>query len=171
MEKKSGYLIWITGFSGSGKTRISKKIYQHIKKKLGPTILINGDDLRKIFKLNDYSKTGRIKNSEKFTKLAKFITDQNINLVFAVVGMMNKPREWNRKNIKNYIEIFIDSKVKKIIKLNKKKIYQTNKKNIVGIDIKPEYPKNPEIILKNNFKSDINKLSRKAIEKIDKILK
>ena len=98
MKNKKGYLIWITGFSGSGKSEIAKKIHKHLNIKLGPTLLINGDDLRKIFKLYDYSKNGRIQNSIKFTKLAKFITDQNINLVFAVVGMMNKPRKWKRKS-------------------------------------------------------------------------
>ena len=79
--------------------------------------------------------------------------------------ILNNPK-W-KKYLKNP-DLYIK---KKIIKLNKKKIYQTNKKNIVGIDIKPEYPKNPDIRLKNNFKSDINKLSKKAIKKIDNILK
>jgi len=171
MSKKKGYLFWITGFSGSGKSKIAKKVFKHVQKKLGPTLLINGDDLRKIFKLYDYSKKGRINNSEKFTRLAKFITDQNINLVFAVVGMINKPREWNKKNIKNYIEIFINSKVKKIIKVNKKKIYKIKKNNIVGLDIKPEYPKNPDIKIMNDFKSNIDKLSGEILKKIDKIIK
>ena len=34
MKKKSGYLIWITGFSGSGKTRISKKYINILNKNL-----------------------------------------------------------------------------------------------------------------------------------------
>ena len=170
MKKKKGYLFWITGLSGSGKSEIAKYIHKHIKNKLGPTLLINGDDLRKIFKLYDYSKNGRIQNSIKFTKLAKFITDQNINLVFAVVGMMNKPRKWNRKNIKNYIEIFIDSKINQIIKKNKKRIYRKTSNNIVGKDIKAEYPDNPDIKITNNFKKDIKILSYKVIDKIDKII-
>ena len=74
MSKKQGFLFWITGFSGSGKTEIAKNVYKFIKKNMGPTILVNGDDLRNIFKLNDYSKNGRLQNSRKFTKLAKFIT-------------------------------------------------------------------------------------------------
>jgi len=170
MKKKKGYLFWITGFSGAGKSKIAKKIFKYVNSKLGPTLLINGDDLRRIFKLNDYSKLGRIQNSKKFTKLAKFITDQNINIVFAVVGMMNKPRAWNRKNIKNYLEIFIDTSVKNIIKNNKKKIYKIKKNNLVGLDIKPEYPLNPDVVIKNNFKNDINYLSQLAIKKIERIL-
>ena len=57
--------------------------------------------------------------------------------------MMHVPRTWNRKNIDNYIEIFIKTKINKIIDAKKKKIYR--KKNIgdlVGLSIKPELPKN-----------------------------
>ena len=171
MSNKQGFLFWITGFSGSGKTEIAKNVYKFIKKNMGPTILVNGDELRNMFKLNDYSKNGRLQNSRKFTKLAKFITKQNINLVFAVVGMMNEPREWNRNNIKNYIEIYVESKVKKIVNFNKKKVYKKYKNNLVGVDIIPEYPKKPDIKVINNFDTSINQLSDQIIKKIKMRLK
>ena len=47
---KKGILFWVTGLSGSGKTTISKLIKDDIVKDYGPTLLISGDDLRKIFK-------------------------------------------------------------------------------------------------------------------------
>ena len=52
MKKKNknnnkGFVIWITGLSGSGKTTVAKKIKKKIIEQLGPTVLINGDDLRK----------------------------------------------------------------------------------------------------------------------------
>ena len=49
----------------------------------------------------------------KYCKLAKFITSQNVNVVFAVIGMMDKIRVWNKKNITNYVEIYIKSDLKK----------------------------------------------------------
>ena len=48
-SKKKGYLIWVTGISGSGKSSISNKLVKKISNALGPTILINGDDIRRIF--------------------------------------------------------------------------------------------------------------------------
>ena len=52
MKKKSGYLFWITGLSGSGKTSLAEKILNFIKKNVGPTIILSGDDLREIFNYN-----------------------------------------------------------------------------------------------------------------------
>ena len=62
ISKKKGILFWITGFPGSGKTAIANKIKPEITKFYGPTILINGDNLREIFNLKKYSENERIKN-------------------------------------------------------------------------------------------------------------
>ena len=163
-----GILFWITGLSGSGKTTIAKKILPMIKEQYGKTIHLDGDELRKIFNLYGYTYKDRLSNSRIFTKLAKFITDQNINVVFSLVGLMDEPRLWNKKNIKNYIEIFIKSNVKKIILNNKKKIYRKDK-NIVGLNIKPQFPKKPDIVIDNKFNKNLELLKSELIKKIFKI--
>jgi adenylylsulfate kinase-like enzyme len=104
-------------------------------------------------------------NSKKYNNITKILTDQKINIVFSLVCLINKPRNWNRRNIDNYLEIFIDCDLKKIIKKNKKKTYKNNK-NIVGIDIKPEFPKNPDIVIKNDFSTNTNLLAKQLIKKI-----
>ena len=129
--------------SGSGKTKFLKRFTK--AKKYGPTILFSGDDIRRIFKLKGYSPE-RLEIVMKYCKLAKFITSQNVNVIFAVIGMMDEVRAWNRKNISNYIEIYIKSDLKKIIDKRKRK-FIIKKKYIVGLDIKPEFPKKPDIVL------------------------
>ena len=51
----------------------------------------------------------------------------------------------------------------------KKKVYKL-KKNIVGLDIKPEFPKKPNIIIRNNFDKPTKKLSAELIDKLKKIM-
>ena len=168
--KKKGILFWITGLSGSGKTTLAKKLFPYINKKYGLSVHLDGDNLRKILDLHGYSFKDRASNSKKFTKVAKLLTDQGINVVFSIIGLINKTRSWNKKNIKKYIEIYIKSDVKKIISLNKKKIYKS-KKNIVGINIKPQFPKNPDIIIDNTFNKSLKRLEIELRSKIDKIIK
>jgi len=121
INKNKGILFWITGLSGSGKTTLGKAIHKEINKLYGPTLMISGDDVRKIFDLKGYEYKQRLQIVEKYCKFAKFITDQKINIIFAVVGMFHQRRNWNKKNIQNYVEIYIKSNIKKIIKTNKKK--------------------------------------------------
>jgi adenylylsulfate kinase len=171
ISKKKGILFWITGFSGSGKTAIAKKIKSEIIKSYGPTILISGDNLRKIFSFKKYSKNERLKNALKFSKLCRFITDQKINVIFAVVGLFHKLHQKNRQNIQNYIEIYIKTDLSNIIKIGKKKLYKKYNKNIVGKDIPAELPKFPDIILNNKFDRSINVLSIQLFKKIKEIVK
>ena len=166
-NENKGILFWVTGLSGSGKTTIAKKIKKNISKLYGPTLIVSGDDLRKIFNFKGYSLEERLILSRKFCKFAKFVTSQNINLIFASVGMMHAMRAWYRRNIDNYVEIYIKADLKKIIKLKKKKIYYKKRtRDIVGINIKPELPKNPDIIINNNFKEKIEDMANNLIKKI-----
>ena len=56
LKKNKGILFWITGLSGSGKTELAKKIKNKISAKYGSTIIVSGDDLRKIFSFNKFSR-------------------------------------------------------------------------------------------------------------------
>jgi len=169
-NKKYGILFWITGLSGSGKTTIAKKIEKKITKLFGPTILISGDNIRKIMDLNEFTKTKRLDYGKKFSKLSKLITNQKINVIFATVSMLHKVRFLNKKNIRNYVEIYIKTDVQKIIKRGKKRIYFKRRKNIVGFDIKPEFPKKPDIVINNNFNKDVDTLSNELVKKIKRLL-
>ena len=168
-NKNKGILFWITGLSGSGKTAIAKKIKKRISHLYGPTIELSGDDLRKIFKINKYTKKARIEGLLKYLHLCKLIINQKINLIFNLIGMSNRARRWNRKNIDNYVEIYIKADIHKIIKLKKKATYLIYKKNIVGLDIKAEFPKKPNIIITNDFNKSTDKLAEELLRKIKKL--
>ena len=120
LDKKRGILFWITGLSGAGKTSISNTIYKILKNKYGKTLYVNGDEMRKILDLKSYKNLDRKKGAIKYSKLFKKITDQNINVLFAGMALFDEVRLWNRKYIKNYLEIYIKTDIKNIIK---KKIY------------------------------------------------
>tara|TARA_B110000008_G_C16705515_1_gene458600 strand:+ start:132 stop:668 length:537 start_codon:yes stop_codon:yes gene_type:complete len=170
-NRNKGILFWVTGLAGSGKTTLGKKIKKDITKIYGPTIMISGDDIRKIFTLKGYGYNERVAILKKYGLFARYITQQKINIILAVVGMFEEQRQWNRINIENYIEIYIQSSVKNIIKLNKKKIYNLkNSEKIVGVNIKPEYPKKPDIKIINSFKSTTDQIAKKLINNINKLL-
>ena len=146
-KRKKGILFWITGLSGSGKTSLAKKIFKFIKKKYGTTIVISGDDIRKIFEFKKFDKNSRLKYAKSYSKFCKLITDQNINIIFSTVSLYNKVRSWNKKNIHNYLEIYIEADIKKLIEKKKKRFYRTKLVNIVGKNIQAQFPKKPDIKL------------------------
>ena len=65
---------------------------------------------------------------------------------------------------------FISSLIlKKLSKSEKKKIYTKFNKNVVGVDIVPELPRSPDIIIHNKFDKSIKELSDKLLKKISKL--
>ena len=94
---------------------------------------------------------------------------QNINVLFAGGVLIDDVRKQNRKQIENYVEIYLKSNQKIISKRYKKIYFKT--RNLVGINIKPEYPKKPHIIIYNDFKKSIDHLSHELLNKIYKKVK
>jgi len=171
LKKNSGITFWITGLSGSGKTTIAEKIKSKIFKKYGPTLTISGDNLREYFQYNKFSKQQRLNYAMNYGKFCKKITEQNINIIISTVSMFDKVRNWNRKNISNYLEIYIEADIDELIKQKKKFFYKKKYKNIVGKNLKAELPKKPDIKIKNNFTKSTNFLSEQIIKNIFRILK
>ena len=165
-NKEKGILFWITGLSGVGKTSLANGIKNEVKKNFGPTLVVNGNDLRKIFKLDKYDEKSRLEIGKKYCKFVKFITDQNINVIFAVVGMFDEIRKWNRKKISNYIEVYIKSEISIIKRKGKKKLYKNKNQKIVGLQIRPQFPKKPNFTIHNNFTKSIKVLSEELISKL-----
>lgn len=170
INKNYGILFWCTGLSGSGKTMLAKSIKKEVIKYYGPTVVISGDQIRKIFNWNGYSYSERLKVVMNYCKLSKLLTKQKINVIFAVIGMMETTRNWNKKNIKNYVEIFIKTEFKKLKIRNKKNLYSSLGEQVVGKTIKAEFPKKPDIIIHNNFSKNKSQLKTELLGKIKKLL-
>ena len=167
-----GTLYWLTGLAGAGKTSIGNILFKYIKKKYKNTIFLDGDILRAIlgYENTNYDKASRINIAMQYAKLSKFFTDQGINVIFATISMFDSVRAWNRKNINNYVEIYLKVPIDILIARDKKHLFSSaiknEKQNVVGIDIKIEEPKNPDIVIENTEKVSIGNLSKDLINKL-----
>ena len=170
LDKKKGIVFWITGLSGSGKSTVAKRIQKNISNKYGTSVLINGDKLRDIFKIKGYSRKERLNTGISYSKISKLLTNNNINVIIATVGLFHELHKYNRKTLSNYVEIFLKCKIQKLIKNKKKFFYKKKTKNVWGIDIKPEFPKKPHIKVINNFKKSKKDISLEVYKKIVKLI-
>ena len=153
-------IIWITGISGVGKTTLAKKLYKTLKKKIKNIVHIDGDQFRKMLN-NDlgYSLEDRNINAQRIINFVKFLDKSNINVIISANLTSSKYRVYCKKNIKNFYEINISSKINTLIKRDIKRIYnQKNKSNIVGFGIK-------NIINNTSFMKIENNLSKKLFLK------
>ena len=168
--KKKGFTIFITGLPGSGKTSIARVIKNKLFYIGISALEISGDEIRKIFNLNGYDIASRKSYIKSYGLFCKTLNDKGVNVIISVVGLFNFIRKWNRKNIKNYIEIYIESDIKKNIKFARKKLYK-KKQNLWGKHLKPQFPKNFDIKIRNYYETNINNLVKKIQPKLFKLIK
>ena len=97
------------------------------------------------------------------------LAKQNINVIFTTVGLFNELFTYNRKNLNNYFEIYIKTNIKKLKSNKSKYFYRRNTTNVWGVDLKPQFPKKPHIIVENNFDQTVFQLTKLIFEKIRRL--
>ncbi len=150
-----GTVYWITGLSGAGKTTIGKLLYEKIKEKNPNTVFLDGDVLRKVFGDDlGYTETDRRKCAMRYSRLCAMLQEQDMNVICCTISMFDSVREWNRKNIYDYKEIYIKVSMDTLKERNQKGIYSELEEGkqieIVGMNIDFEEPKHPDLILQND---------------------
>ncbi len=166
-----GRLYWVTGLSGAGKTTIGSLLYEHLKRKYPNTVIFDGDALRQAFG-NDlgYSEEDRYQCAMRYARLCRLLVEQGIHVVCCTISMFDQVREWNRRNIENYSEIYIEVPLPVLEKRNQKNLYQDVKDgkrgNVVGMDLALQLPKNPDIRLVNDGTKTPEEMGRILIGKL-----
>jgi adenylylsulfate kinase len=103
-------VVWIIGLSGAGKTTLARKVVEELRKSVSNVVLIDGDEIREMFG-NDLGHTlaDRRRNADRICRLGKFLDDQGIHVVCAILSLFPESREWNRSNLRDYYEVFVDT--------------------------------------------------------------
>lgn len=150
-------IVWIIGLSGAGKTTLANEIVSQVhqgNKSNKGVVLIDGDVIREIFG-NDlgYSLEDRFRNAERICKLCEFLDSQGVHVVCAILSLFSESRIWNRENLRDYYEVFIDVPVNELIKRDPKGIYKKYEQglitDVVGMDIEFPVPENADLVIKN----------------------
>ena len=118
-------ILWITGISGSGKTTIGKSFFKNFKKNYKNTVFLDGDEFRSLFG-NDlkYTLKDRDKNAQRMTSFVKYLSNQKINLIISANLTSQRYRNWCKKNLNNFVQIYIRANLKSLIKRDYKKLYK-----------------------------------------------
>lgn len=167
--KKHGVLYWITGLSGAGKTTIGNRLYYELRKNFDNVLLLDGDILKKIISDSPgYTDSDRKKRAIQYAMLCKMLTDQGMIVICCTIAMYDEVRQWNRKHNKGYVEIFLDVSLDVLKMRDQKGMYSKaekgNFKNVLGLDMKPELPKTPDIIIKNDGRYTVKECVNKILE-------
>jgi adenylylsulfate kinase len=162
--------FWITGLSATGKTTLSTLLVEHTRSTSRQVIQLDGDELRQVLADEAYTREERIALAMRYSRLCRLLSSQGIDVVIAVIGLFKEIHEWNRENIPNYVEVFIDTPLDELKKRDPKGIYKRFEsgeiKNVAGVDLKVDFPVNPDVHLKWSSNKTIDSMFQELLDNI-----
>ena len=147
-------VIWIIGLSGAGKTTLAEEVVKILRKRGKSLVLLDGDSVRELFG-NDlgHDSQGRYANAERICRMCKFLDEQSIDVVCAILSIFPESRNWCRNNLSDYYEIFIDSPIDLLMQRDSKGLYGRYQRgeihDVAGLDLHFPRPENPDVIISN----------------------
>lgn len=154
----SGWVVWITGLSGSGKTTLAREFASLLRSSGENVVLFDGDELREVLsfdKSNDkiFSRQSRLNLATQYSNLCKLISSQGVTVVIATISLFNEIHQWNRLNLPNYFEVYLDVPLEILRKRDPKGIYKNFDEKrldqIVGLDLEFDTPTSPDLTFKH----------------------
>lgn len=145
-------VIWITGIPASGKTTLSMLLSDYYKSKNLPVDILDGDELRKTLSKDlDYSPEDRKEHNRRVIIVAKLLSRNGITTIVPLISPYRETREMARKEIPNFVEVYVKASVEECIRRDPKGLYKKARagkiQNLTGLQSPYEEPENPELVL------------------------
>ena len=166
MEKTTGRVYWVTGLSGAGKTTIGTALYERLRETKNNVVILDGDKLRDVYGgAFGYSEEERKKCAFCNAKLCHVLAEQGIDVICCTIGMYDSVRDWNRANNEKYTEVYLKVSMETLMKRDKKGRYSSHAENLVGLTMKMEEPKAPDVLVHNDGQEHVEDIVERILSK------
>ena len=170
-------VIWMTGFSGSGKTTVAKGVERHLHSQGILNQLLDGDNIRVGISNNlSFSSEDRSENIRRIAEVSKLFLNCGIVTLNCFVSPTIEIRNIAKKIIgeENFIEVYINASLETCENRDIKGLYKKARKgeikDFTGISAPFEAPENPEIVI-NTSELSIDQSVQKVLDYILPIIK
>ena len=180
--RTNGWVIWITGLPGSGKSIVAHTLNQRLSNEGIRSQILSSDQLRSILTPDPvYSEDERDMVYKILIYIAEVLILNGVNVIIDATGNKRKYRDDCRTKIKRFFEVYLRCPLDTCIEretsreetyMAPKDIYmkaQTSKRNTVpGMGDPYEAPKTPEVLVDSNLLSP-EEISKTIVEYLQKI--
>ena len=145
-----GYVVWMTGLSGAGKTTIALILEEKLQNRNLKVERLDGDVVRESLTRDlGFTAEDRRKNIERVTFVAKLLSRNGVGTICSFISPYQSVRDHVRENTTNFLEVYIDAPLDVVIDRDVKGMYKKaiagEIPNFTGISDPFEGPENPDI--------------------------
>ena len=151
----TGFTIWFTGLSGSGKSTLSEIIEERLKARGRNVEVLDGDIVRThLSKGLGFSREDRDTNIKRIAFVCSLLTRNGVICISAAIAPYREAREWARKEIGNFAEVYVKCPLEVCRQRDVKGLYKLvdegKIKNFTGVDDPYEEPEHAELVIETD---------------------
>ena len=145
-------VIWLTGIPGSGKTTLALELKKYYEQKGLPVDILDGDEIRKTLSKDlGLSPEDRKEHNRRVIFVAQLLAKNGVTVIVPLISPYRETREYARKEIPNFVEVWVKASVDECIKRDPKGLYKKalagEITNLTGLQAPYEEPQKPELVL------------------------
>jgi adenylylsulfate kinase len=164
------FVIWLTGLPSSGKTTIASTLKPKLKQLGYNAEILDGDTLRNELSPDlGFTKQDIYTHARKVIFLCKILYRNRIVSIVSAVSPHKEVRDFIRKEIGNFVEVYVSCSLDTCIKRDCKGLYKKaldgKMHNLIGLQIPYEEPVNPEVTV-NTEHDSLDNIVNKIISKL-----
>jgi adenylylsulfate kinase len=165
---KKGFTLWFTGLSGSGKSTIAERVAFKLERRGMAVEVLDGDVVRThLSKGLGFTREDRDENIKRVGFVCQLLSRHGVVAVASVISPYREARDFNRKRIGDFVEVYTRCPVEVCAERDLKGLYQKAKsgeiKGLTGVDDPYEPPLNAEVVCHTDQES--------VDESVEKVLK
>ena len=155
---RKGFTLWFTGLSGAGKSTLSIMVADELRRRGLHVEILDGDEVRtNLSKGLGFSKEDRDTNIKRIGYVCKLLTRNGVTAISAAISPYREVRDFNREQIGNFIEIYVECSIEALTARDVKGLYKKalagEIKNFTGVSDPYEPPPKPDILVNSERQS------------------
>jgi len=159
VAKDQGFVLWLTGLSGAGKTTLAARLAPELRARGLRVEVLDGDEVRtNLSKGLGFSREDRDTNIRRIGFVARLLARNGVGVITAAISPYADVREEVRRAVEDegagFVEVYVECPVEVLAERDVKGLYRKalagEIKEFTGVSDPYEAPPAPEVVVRTH---------------------